>query len=199
MNKFKIDGKDYIIEETTKFQTAGEVSGFRIIGYIIQMKPNNYDTWHQHWNNKIYSKSAALELLPKLAMVSYAEFRIKPVYDFSESQTRDFKLHQILSGNNKNKSEKTNVKFFKLTNDIRFDSMNKERKLSKGTFFIKKGNNYIFSEDATKQRWRHFSWSLFNELSTKFNKDLIKVSLSNQEWVIPHLPKRFKTTEQFQT
>jgi hypothetical protein len=189
MEKYKIKGTEYLIEEVSHIEIQDSFPETKIYGWTLEYKSrysSNEEFWHTSWTNRIYnSKQSALNAAIQTGMKE--EFRISPLYKMEGGVLRDYRISQILDDKPK-KDKPFEIKAWKLkVDDFVFNEHNKKSH-KKGSVFIQLENGSIIKCGYTEsvRYWgsekRHLS-----------NKDIFEeVELKDEKWLYPHLLKELK-------
>ena len=191
MEKYKIKGFEYLVEEVSHIEIQDSILETKIYGWTLEYKSrysSNEEFWHTSWTNRIYnSKQSALNAAIQTGMKE--DFRISPLYKMESGVLRDYKISQILDDNPK-KSKKYEIKAWKLkVDEFIYPEQNTKKPHKKGSIFIQLENGSIIKSGYTSSI-RYWSSTILYHLS---NKDLFEeVELKDEKWLYPHLLKEVK-------
>ena len=201
MENYKINGKEYLVEEVSKIEIQDSNPG--VYGWTLEykMRHSNGEFWHMCWGNRIYiSKGAALDAAIKIGRNSKEEFRVSPLYKMDSVYMRDFKISQVLDGKSPEDKKLSEMKAWRLKDDI----TDKDPRVSytthgyglygfhkKGSIFIQLENGSIIKSGNFSEKSR-FIWTT-NFLRLVNNKELFEeIELKEEKWLYPHLLKELK-------
>ena len=127
MEKYKIKGNEYLLEEVSHIEIQDSIPETKIYGWTLEYKSysSNVEFWHTSWTNRIYnSKQSALNAAIQTGLKE--EFRISPLYKMEGGVLRDYKISQLLDDKPK-KDKKFEIKAWKLkVDDFVFNEHNKK-------------------------------------------------------------------------
>jgi hypothetical protein len=190
MEKYKIKGNEYLLEEVSHIEIQDSITETKIYGWTLEYKSysSNVEFWHTSWTNRIYnSKQSALNAAIQTGMKE--EFRVSPLYKMEGGLLRDYRISQILD--DKPKKDKTfEIKSWKLKVDEFIYPDHNKKPHKKGSVFIQLENGSIIKSGCTSKSVHYWSSDIKQHLS---NKDLFEeVELKDEKWLYPHLLKELK-------
>lgn len=189
MEKYKVNNKEFLVEEVSHVEIQDYVEDIKIYGWTLEYKSRysgNKEFWHMSWTNRIYcSKQAALNAVIQTGMKE--EFRISPLYKMEGGVLRDYKISQVLC--DKPERKKQEIKAWKLKEDFKF-TYNGNITHKRGSVFIEMENGSIIKSGVNTPTIHYWNRDLKHHLS---NKDLFEeVNLKDEKWLYPHLLKELK-------
>lgn len=194
MESYKVNGKEYLVEEVSKIEIQDSNSG--VYGWTLEYKmrhSDGYESWYMSWGNRIYnSKQSALNAAIQIGRNNKEEFRISPLYKMDSSYIRDCKISQVLDGKTPEEKKLSDIKAWKLKDDITDKhGYGLYGSHKKGSIFIQLENGSIIKSGNVSEKTR-FLWKP-NFLKVINNKDLFEeIELKEEKWIYPHLLKELK-------
>lgn len=193
-HSYKINGKDWVVDESMSFKVQSSSENIRIYGYTLEFRyPYNsqgietWTQWYTYCTNKIYNSptSASQAGIQSSKIFKGSEWRIMPLYVMDQQQFRDFKINRLFNdGKDESKYE---IKGWKVKDDIDDGEGFQYRK---NTLFIQLENGTIIylsnKTDKTKYDYRHHLKKLID------NKEVDEVNIKDEKWAYPHLLKELK-------
>lgn len=192
MEKYKIKGSEYLLEEVSHIEIQDSIPETRIYGWTLEYKSkysNQDEIWHMSWTNRIYnSRQSALNAAIQTGMKE--EFRISPLYKMDGGDLRDYKISQILDDKPK-RDKKFEIRAWKLkVDEFIYPEQNTKKPHKKGSVFVQLENGSIIKSGYTTKSIHYWSSSIKQHL---LNKDIFEeVELKDEKWLYPHLLKELK-------
>jgi hypothetical protein len=195
MESYKIKGKEYLVEEVSRIEIQDSNPG--VYGWTLEYKSRYSDTWHMCWGNRIYnSRQSALNASIQIGINSKEEFRISPLYKMDNAYMREFKISQVLDGKTPEDKKLSEIKAWKLKEDIDESGMlsgyatSLIGKHKRGSIFIQLENGSIIKSGNVSDKTRFLWSSSFKKLLSSELFD--EIELKEEKWLYPHLLKELK-------
>jgi hypothetical protein len=191
MEKYKIKGTEYLVEEVSHIEIQDSFPETKIYGWTLEYKSrysSSEEFWHTSWTNRIYnSRQSALNAAIQTGMKE--EFRISPLYKMDGGALRDYKISQILDDKPK-RDNKFEIRAWKLKVDEFIYPEHNKTPHKRGSVFVQLENGSIIKSGYTSKSIHYWSSDIKRHLS---NKDLFEeIELKDEKWLYPHLLKELK-------
>jgi len=188
-NYYDINGKRYAVSDNMNFKVQGQDNDIHVYGWTLEIRFRDsngelYPNWSTYYNNRIYqSMSSAIDAALKVSQLGKrnSEWRVLPLYKMSQNEFRDYKIDQLIYGDEKKEGE---LKTWKLVKETDY------YKYKKGTIFIqfedgrlqRAANRTEPTASISKQQFQHL-------LSIG---SIEEINIQNEKWIHPHLVKELK-------